>query len=609
MKKINNRGITLVALVITIIILLILASIATYSGLNVVKFSKLTTFTTEMKIMQTKVNEIYQKYKDGDSIEIDGTTYYGENKNGEESTILDIGQTLDSVNTQANKVFTESASGITDTSGYKYWDNELVKKLGIDGVDGDFFVNVEKRSIVSYDGFTYEGKDYYTLSQLPNNLYNVDYEDKNGEEDSPTFDVTSEEISDKEWKITVSNIQYNGYINKWYVKYKEKEQEIWQTTENMSFTVSESGTYVIKIENGNVSSEEKETVVVKKEKKTVNPGVVVNKTEKDNYEDLNGNMATIPEGFYADEIENSIPKGLVVHGPDESEFVWVPVPDINNMSQCSTAGGNCDLQLINGELKCVTHDNLEIVGKLYFSIDTIGSNTITDSADTTYSTESIREPAYLESSEYGDASSDNIIGLTFSAMQEDYKNMATSVAKYGGFYVGRYETSLSDATASAVGINGIVQSKQGVIPSSANDTGTYMWYGLYSKQNKKYVGTNNSVESSMIWGSQYDRIINWVKEGKSKLEKEKLTNTTLGNNSSQKIATTGNNSYSNDSINNIRDLGGNLYEWTQEAMITTYRTFRGGGYSSNDKTIQRRNATSPIAVETNLGSRMTLYIK
>ena len=108
MKKINNRGITLAALVITVIILLILASVATYSGLNVVKFSKLTTFTTEMKIMQTKVNEIYQKYKDGNSIEIDGTTYYGKNRNDGELTILDIGQTLDSVSTQANKVFTLS---------------------------------------------------------------------------------------------------------------------------------------------------------------------------------------------------------------------------------------------------------------------------------------------------------------------------------------------------------------------------------------------------------------------------------------------------------------------------------------------------------------------
>lgn len=57
----KENGITLMSLVITIVILLILASIATYSGIEVIKSSKLTKFTTEMKIMQTQVNELYQK--------------------------------------------------------------------------------------------------------------------------------------------------------------------------------------------------------------------------------------------------------------------------------------------------------------------------------------------------------------------------------------------------------------------------------------------------------------------------------------------------------------------------------------------------------------------
>ena len=57
----KENGITLMSLVITIVILIILASIATYSGIEVIKSSKLTKFTTEMKIMQTQVNELYQK--------------------------------------------------------------------------------------------------------------------------------------------------------------------------------------------------------------------------------------------------------------------------------------------------------------------------------------------------------------------------------------------------------------------------------------------------------------------------------------------------------------------------------------------------------------------
>ena len=340
------------------------------------------------------------------------------------------------------------------------------------------------------------------------------------------------------------------------------------------------------------------------------------------YQDENGDTAVIPNGFQvsSNSDQNKIANGLVVRGPDNSEFVWVPVPDINNMSQCSTAGGNCKLQLVNGELKCTTHNNTEIIGKLYFSIDNWNDNTITDNADTTYSNASFREPAYLENTEYGDESNNNTIGLTLSAMQEDYKNMATSVAKYGGFYVGRYETSLSDATASSAGTNGTVQSKQGVIPSSANDTGTYTWYGLYDKQNKKYAETNDSIESSMIWGSQYDRIINWVKEGTSQLEQAKLASTGLGNNSSGKLTITGDSNYPYDSINNIKDLGGNLYEWTLEAGDISFRTFRGGRYNSDKDTAQRRSAGVPnnegaIMEEANdnvgalIGSRMTLYIK
>ena len=192
-------------------------------------------------------------------------------------------------------------------------------------------------------------------------------------------------------------------------------------------------------------------------------------------------------------------------------------------------------------------------------------------------------------------------------MQEDYKNMATSVAKYGGFYVGRYETSLSNTTESSAGTGVTAQSKQGVIPTSGGNSATSSWYGLYSKQ-KEYTGKNGSVESSMIWGSQYDRILNWVKEGKNEEEKSKITNTSLGNNSGGIVTTTGNSKYSNDSINNIRDLGGNLIEWTLEAFDTDYRVVRGGGCSYSDSPSYRFFST-PSNTHSDGGSRLTLYIK
>ena len=337
------------------------------------------------------------------------------------------------------------------------------------------------------------------------------------------------------------------------------------------------------------------------------------KTIKDNYTDINGDKATIPEGFSVDETENVISKGLVVHGPDKangdngSEFVWVPVPDINNMAQCSTAGGSCNLQLEDGELKCKTHnDNEEIVGKLYSQ--NLHKHDIDSSPNIVYNPDKgIREPAVTTESNNVDVDSDSKVDnndvFSLESLKIDYKNMAASVAKYSGFYVGRYETSLSNATKNEAK-DGTAQSKSGVIPTSANNVATLKWYGLYKIQNKTYTGTNNSVESSMIWGSQYDRIINWVKKGE---EKEKTVDKIFGNKSGS-VTITGDNNYIIDNLNNIMDLGGNLYEWTLEAYNSDSRIFRGGDYNIRNSPSYRCEC-DPNNKDNYRGSRMTFYIK
>ena len=260
------------------------------------------------------------------------------------------------------------------------------------------------------------------------------------------------------------------------------------------------------------------------------PGKIVLETKKDNYVDINGDKATIPAGFSVDEKENIISNGMVVHGPDKangdngSEFVWIPVPDINSMAQCAKTDGNCNIQLDGDILKCKTHDdNKEIVGKLYAT--GIGKNYIDDNANATYSADNgLREPAITENnSDIETDYNDDLFSL--ESLQAEYKNMIKQVIKYGGFYIGRYETSLSTATSESPGTSGTAQSKQGVIPTTASNSATPTWYGLYSKQNRIYAEINDSVESSMIWGSQYDAMLNWVKNGTNDEEKAKLTNT------------------------------------------------------------------------------------
>ena len=142
----NSKGITLIALVITIIVLLILASVATYSGIDVIRSSKFTAFTTEMKIMQTEVNNLYNQWKNGE-IAIDETT--GNITNTADNSTIGKDLTYNSdVEDQANFVLVEVLSlgdNLSSLTGYKYFDQETIQNLGIEAVEGEFFINIKTR--------------------------------------------------------------------------------------------------------------------------------------------------------------------------------------------------------------------------------------------------------------------------------------------------------------------------------------------------------------------------------------------------------------------------------------------------------------------------------
>ena len=244
MRKIKNntKGITLITLVVTIIMLLILASVATYSGIDAIKTAELNRFITELKIMQTEVNDLYDKYKNN------GTAgdYTGEG-------ILDIGKDMSLAQDKANKVFQANASGITDQTGYKYFDSETIKTLGIEDISGEFFINIQKRKVISCDGIENNKKIYYTLEQLPNSLYNVEY---NENTNIPDFNIKTDLIGENKYKITIEPI-YEGNVQKWDVKYQLDGESYWNTSDELTFNIEKAGNYNIKIQNGDIQSEQK----------------------------------------------------------------------------------------------------------------------------------------------------------------------------------------------------------------------------------------------------------------------------------------------------------------------------------------------------------------
>jgi len=182
--------------------------------------------------------------------------------------------------------------------------------------------------------------------------------------------------------------------------------------------------------------------------------------------------------------------------------------------------------------------------------------------------------------------------------------MVESVAKYKGFYVGRYETSLNGSVA---------QSKSGVTPMKSVN-----WWVMY--ENSKAYSTSNSslgVVSEMIWGCQWDAMLKLILTGPDASHVTESTN--VGHTSSEftsKPYYTGGTNYStvytgstayNDIASNIYDLEGNVKEWTQEAINTYYRVFRGGNYASSSFP-SNRNGDSPTNTFSSRGSRLALYV-
>lgn len=135
-------------------------------------------------------------------------------------------------------------------------------------------------------------------------------------------------------------------------------------------------------------------------------------------------------------------------------------------------------------------------------------------------------------------------------LNEEFSLQIKSVEKYGGFYISRYNISQNDK-------DGKPQSIMGKKPMVYVDF-------YYAKNFATLMETNYAVRSHLIFGAEYDSVLEWFLESGIKTENE------IGNDSSEwgncnnnrKLEETG--SRNKWCANNIYDFAGNVEEWTQE---------------------------------------------
>ena len=317
---------------------------------------------------------------------------------------------------------------------------------------------------------------------------------------------------------------------------------------------------------------------------------------KEENETINGEVGnaynpTIPAGYIPINTDSSkwgdgtttpttdaVDYGLVIKDKKDNEWVWIPVDETTLATMCNTANET-------ENTLCGTSGETAVKTKLYSSTITIGKDsntkTITRTTPGTTTDPYYREPDLVVGSGTShDATYYNTIlgenGTKEELAQlfvDEYKEMIESVSKYGGFYIGRYELSSA----------GVQQYKQPLTKTN--------WYSLYKKCTE--LQASDKVKTRMIWGCQWDVACNFIANKGDK--KSIRDSSTWGNHSNYNTAnsyTEGTEGYEENAgskqntgssenwkANNIYDLAGNCWEWTQEAGSTDGRAYRGGYYN------------------------------
>ena len=268
------------------------------------------------------------------------------------------------------------------------------------------------------------------------------------------------------------------------------------------------------------------------------------------YVDSNGESATIPAGFVVskEKDEQVINEGLVVIGPDGSEYVWIPTT-VTELAQRDFGA--------------------------FFS----GGDSISNYYDETDLPE--------------------------------YRAMADSVDRFGGFYFSRYEISRSE--------NDLPASRQ------VTDGKPYKIWTNFSPQDAteicaKLYADNDTVQGFFPWGSNWDTVLQWlIDTGNKEPAQISSDSSGWGNYANDSFSVNANNRstgiWEEAEANNICDLAGNNWEWTQERCGSSYVmrgggcTLMGGGCNGNDYPAAVRDPLPGNNHHPNVVVRAGLFIK
>lgn len=262
------------------------------------------------------------------------------------------------------------------------------------------------------------------------------------------------------------------------------------------------------------------------------------------YTDSEGNTAWIPEGFQVclREGENKVSDGLVIRNAEDlNEFVWIP----------------CTIDGADGSIK---YDRYVFKGNSIEQVEDVKNSTDTYKAIKKNSSETY---------------------YFYESISNDEKN---SISTYGGYYIARYEAGIENGTLTSTletysTEEGTGWTGDNIKLVSKKDAQVWNYITKKTAEDKAKTMYTEGITSKLCSSYAWDTALKFI--DKYSINTSYSTNSLQGNYADKaetlgKPALTG----KTQSVCNIYDMGGNVWEWTTE--IFNYQnspcTNRGGDY-------------------------------
>ena len=567
----QEKGITMVALVITVIILMILTNVLIYNAQDNIYIKALTNLYNDIDMLRDKVSEYYNEYgkipaeiKYTNIGELKDANILGASDKEEEFYVIDL-EAMQGISLNYGKDYEkvktdkENANNYTDLyiingnshnifyiNGIEIKENNKIKKHYTDYIEPDqTTVNLRYiDGILIPDGYFYIGKT----------------KDSSGNESIVISNTQGEKVDGN---------KTNQYVwTKQIAKIEDVPSSIKLDTNQKEYQFIESvNTYKGYFKN----QEGKVQYIVIDEEKWSEPY-----TKEMDYTDIKGDTVSIPEGFRVSmsPTMNIIENGLVVNDSKDNEWVWVVVPN----SVFKKATSNSD------------YDNIK--------------------SDLIEYAKEYRKGSSIQSWNWDDEWYDGCGVADSETYTKMYEKMLSSVYTNKGFWISRYEIGDGTATQNTTtrtsnsGTSGVAVSKPNQIPynfvtcsqaqklasgmsDGTNKTGSLL-FGIQWDLTCKFLEENSELTYADIatdstnWGNYSNssiKLTNGKYNASPNLSDSKWIDITSGKKSNSILLTTGASEQSRKM--NIYDLAGNEWEWTLEHVTSDTDgpcANNGGGY-------------------------------